>query len=396
MLRFLTALSLFCTVGVAAKGALDPAAVRAAAKYSASQRGTSLLVIQGGRTLAEDNAGAAHKIYSGTKAFWCLAALAAAQDGLLSLDERVADTIPSWRNDPRKSRVTIRQLLDFSAGLEPVFRLHNDDPGDRDAIAIRAPVVAEPGTEFIYGPAALQVFHSVLKAKLRGKAPRAYLERRVLSRLGLGSQRHLQDRAGNPLLAAGWALNAREWAKLGQLVLNNGAPVVSSASLADIRRGSTANRAYSLGWWNNRAAPGGREIDFEANLTPKWRSQNWSNAAMCRDAPPDLVACIGSRYQRLYVIPSLNVVVVRHGNGGSFSDAQFPAAAPRAGALTRLAVARSRATSDSVATDTRSRTQAGQAPCARTRRRDRAADVAGRSGSGPRSGRRGAASIARD
>ena len=314
---------MLCASACAASAALNPGAVREAAAYSASKRGTSLLVIQGGKTLAEDNAGAAHKIYSGTKAFWCLAALAAAQDGLLSLDERVADTIPSWRNDPRKARVTIRQLLDFSAGLEPVFRLHNDDPGDRDAIAIRAPLVAEPGSGFIYGPAALQVFHSVLKAKLRGKAPRAYLERRVLSRLGLGSQRHLQDRAGNPLLAAGWTLGARQWAKLGQLVLNNGAPVVSSGLLADIRRGSSANQAYSLGWWNNRAASGGREIDFEANLTPKWRAQNWSNAAMCRDAPPDLVARIGSRYQRHYVIPSLNVIVVRHGNGGSFSDARF-------------------------------------------------------------------------
>jgi hypothetical protein len=44
---------------------------------------------------------------------------------------------------------------------------------------------------------------------------------------------------------------------------------------------------------------------------------------ICRDAPPDLVVAIGSRYQRLYVIPSLKLVVVRHGNGGSFSDARF-------------------------------------------------------------------------
>ena len=88
-------------------------------------------------------------------------------------------------------------------------------------------------------------------------------------------------------------------------------------------RGSSANRAYSLGWWNNRAAPGGREIDFEAALTPKWSAQNWNNVTLCRDAPPDLVASIGSRDQRLYVIPSLQLVVVRHGDGGSFSDARF-------------------------------------------------------------------------
>jgi CubicO group peptidase (beta-lactamase class C family) len=280
-------------------------------------------VIENGRTLAAEGENTRRRIYSGTKAFWNLAALAAAQDGILSLDERVADTIPSWRNDPQKSSITIRQLLDFSAGLDPVFRLHNDDPGDRDAIAIGAPLLASPGRAFIYGPSALQVFHAVLKTKLRGQPPHKYLERRVLSRLGLGPQRYLKDRAGNPLLAAGWKLSARQWAKLGQLVLKGGAPVVSTSTLAQSWRGSPANAAYSLGWWNNRAAPGAREIDYEAMLTPKWPAQDWNNVAMCRDAPSDLVACIGSRYQRLYVISSLQLVVVRHGNGGSFSDARF-------------------------------------------------------------------------
>ena len=116
----------------AAASTVNPNAIRAAAAYSNSQGGTSFLAIQNGKVLLEQSANKGHKIYSGTKAFWGLAALAAAEDGLLSLDENVADTIPAWRSDPRKARVTIRQLLDFSCGLEPVFYLHNDNPGDRD------------------------------------------------------------------------------------------------------------------------------------------------------------------------------------------------------------------------------------------------------------------------
>ena len=58
-------------------------------------------------------------------------------------------------------------------------------------------------------------------------------------------------------------------------------------------------------------------------LVPKWQRQNWSGAVLCRDAPSDLVACVGSGYQRLYVIPSLNLVVVRQSSGGRFSDARF-------------------------------------------------------------------------
>jgi CubicO group peptidase (beta-lactamase class C family) len=302
---------------------VTPGTVRAAAAFSASQGGKSFIAIQHGQIIFEQNAGEPRKIYSGTKAFWSLAALAAAEDGLLNLDERVGATIPAWQNDRRKAQVTIRQLLDFSCGLEPVFYLHNDNPGDRDQIAIRAPIVASPGSAFIYGPSALQVFHEVLKQKLRGESPTHYLERRVLHRLGLGSQRYLTDRAGNPLLAAGWYLSAREWARLGQLVLNGGAPVVTSGSLAQCWRGSSANRAFSLGWWNNRAAPGGREFDFEDMLVSKWPRQSWSGAVLCRDAPSDLVACIGSGYQRLYVIPSMGLVVVRQSSGGRFSDARF-------------------------------------------------------------------------
>jgi len=68
---------------------------------------------------------------------------------------------------------------------------------------------------------------------------------------------------------------------------------------------------------------GGREFDIEAMLVPKWQRQSWGGTVLCRNAPNDLVACIGSGYQRLYVIPSMNLVVVRHGNGRKFSDAQF-------------------------------------------------------------------------
>src|SRR6476660_2262930 len=205
-LRRLESGVLLFLVASSAVASLDPAAVRAAAEYSTRQRGVSCLAIQDGRTLLEQNAKTPHKIYSGTKAFWNLAALAAAEDGLLDLDSHVADTITSWRNDPRKSQVTIRQLLNFDSGIEPLFRLHETQSADRDALALRARMVAEPGTAFIYGPAALQVFHHVLKERLGDQTPTHYLERRILHRLGLGPQRYLADRADNPLLATGWIL----------------------------------------------------------------------------------------------------------------------------------------------------------------------------------------------
>ena len=316
-------LLLLLTGSIEANTSFDSNAVRAAAEYSKRHRGVSFLAIQNGRTLLEQNSKTPHRIFSGTKAFWDLAALAAAEDGLLDLDDRVADTIRSWRSDPRKSRVTIRQLLNFDSGLEPLFSLHETQAGDRNATAIRARIVAEPGSAFIYGPAALQVFHQVIKEKLGNQTPTHYLERRVLHRLGLGRQRYLEDRAGNPLLATGWILTAKQWAKIGQVVLDNGAPVISRKSLEQCWSRSAANRAFSLGWWNNRAAPNGHEFDFEQMLGAKWQNEDWRDACLCRDAPSDLVACIGSEGQRLFVIPSLQLIVVRQGEGGSFSDGHF-------------------------------------------------------------------------
>jgi CubicO group peptidase (beta-lactamase class C family) len=305
--------------------------LRAAAEYSAQRRGYSLLVIQHGKTLLEQytngsSAKEAQKIFSGTKGYWMLAALVAAEKGILRLNERVADTIDEWRTDKQKARITVRQLLDFSSGMSPLFPLHQDGISNRDEIAIRQPLVAEPGESFIYGPGSLQVFHALLKRKLapRGESPTHYLEHNVLAPLGMGPQRYVADKSGNPLLAAGFKLTTQQWARMGRLVLNGGAPVVSTDSFAACCSGSSVNRAFSLGFWNNRAASRrAREFDIEDMLELKWQQQVWRNTCLCRDAPEDMIAAIGSSYNRLFVIPSMGLIVVRQSVNAKFSDGEF-------------------------------------------------------------------------
>ncbi len=147
----------------------------------------------------------------------------------------------------------------------------------------------------------------------------------MLSPLGLGPQRYLADREGNPLLATGFMLTARQWARMGQLILNGGSPVVSPHTLSLAFRGSSANCAFGMGFWNNAMASqtSAHELDVEAMLEPKWYQQNWHNACLCSQAPADLVASVGSGYQRLYVIPSEHLIVVRQGQFGRFSDGEF-------------------------------------------------------------------------
>jgi len=305
---------------------------RAAAQYSAAHTGVSFLVSKEERIIFEDYPNGsspytAHKIYSGTKGFWILAGLKAVEEGIINLDDRVAGTIAEWAADAQKSRVTLRQLLNFSSGLYPEFSLHGDGFENRDAIAVRAPLVAPPGSAFIYGPAALQVFHEVLKRRLagRGESPTQFLERRVLKPLGLGSQRYLADRQGNPLLATGFILSARQWLRMGHLILNGGHPVLSAQLLSACFQGSSANCAFGMGFWNNvmAAERSARELDVEQMLEPKWNRQDWRDVCLCQAAPSDMVASVGSGYQRLFVIPSLRMVIVRQGNFGRISDGEL-------------------------------------------------------------------------
>src|SRR5215475_5411351 len=155
-----------------------------AAKYSESRRGSAILVMQNGRTIFEHyaNGGSASRrwpIFSGTKSFWGIAALAAVRDGLFRLDDPVSDTITEWKSDPPKSQITIRQLLSQTDGIEGASRLQRPSIRDRSAMAIRLPVIAEPGTAFIYGPSHLQIFSELLRRKLKGRDVISYFQGQV-------------------------------------------------------------------------------------------------------------------------------------------------------------------------------------------------------------------------
>ena len=221
LLRFTFALS------SAAFAEIQPSDCARAAKYSESKRGNAILVLQNGRTIFEHyaNGGSASRrwpIFSGTKSFWGIAALAAVHDGLFELDDPVSDTITEWKNDPRKSQITVRQLLSQTDGIEGARVFSAPTIRDRNAMAIQLPMLAEPGTAFIYGPSHLQIFSELLRRKLRGRSVISYFEAHVANRLGLRSLKYKKDARGNPLPATGFELTAREWARLGELVIGNG------------------------------------------------------------------------------------------------------------------------------------------------------------------------------
>lgn len=262
-----------------------------AVTYHLRHKGQALIVERRGDVLHESyDAGFAaespHALYSGTKSFWGVTAIEAQDDGLLSLDERVAQTFPEWKLDARKAAVTLRQLLQLTAGV-PFGGLGSAVPLFEKALATE--LRSEPGTVFTYGGIPLQIFGAVLARKLhpQGLTPHQYLAQKILEPAGVrvASWRTLADKSSP--LPTGAFLTARNWLAFGRYVCAN------AERYEECFRGSGVNPRYGLCWW----------------LAPQHA--------------PDLAYASGSGGQALYVIPSMQFAAVRFGNGGSFNHEAF-------------------------------------------------------------------------
>ncbi len=264
----------------------------AAAAYADRYAPHALVVRHGERVVFERYAAGygddkPHALYSGTKAFWGVLALHAQADGLLELDEPVARTVESWREDERKARVTLRELLQLTSGIG-FGGLGNAVPTYDRALAVA--IKDEPGSVFTYGGIPLQVFGAVLARKLagRGLTPHEYLRERVLDPAGVAvaSWRTLKD--GTQPLPTGAFLTARDWLRWGAYVSG------VRGELAECFTGSAANPRYGLAWWLSPLA-----------------------------AYRDIVYASGAGGQVLYIIPGENAVVVRFGASASFKHDAF-------------------------------------------------------------------------
>ncbi len=303
----------------------DTAAFRRAAEYSAADRGIAVLVMVDGRIVFEDypdrgTPARTHLLASGTKSFAGVLAAAAAHDGLLTYDEPVAATIGEWAHDPARAAITIRQLLDLSSGIDGGPQLNPPSYAE----AVTAQLTAAPGERFQYGPAPFQLFGELLKRKLApsGETVGQYLQRRILTPLGMRPSFWRGLAQGEPQLPHGAYFSAREWAKLGEFIRLKGQwkgeQLIPAGLLEELFRGSAVNPAYGMSWWLN------------AEVTPAMREeirQLATNFGGMERVPglEGMVTAAGAFKQRLYVIPSRRMVVVRLGNsiGRNFEDARF-------------------------------------------------------------------------
>jgi CubicO group peptidase (beta-lactamase class C family) len=306
-----------------------------AALYSRVRNGNALVVARNGHTLFEEYVGdftaqSPHILGSGTKSFsLALYALGAAA-GIWQLDEPVFHTITEWSGDPLREAITIRHLLNLSSGLRDAdaYSPRNVPTLDVYDLAINHSTQPfAPGTAFIYGAVNFLVLSAVFERKT-GEDTLNYLYDRLLRHLGM-KEEHLalwaRDSKGKPQMGGGARLDTRTWLNYGQLILQEGkwrGQQILDANIVRLIGGvdNPSYQGYGLTWWRNSDIDGTFNPSIDS-IPPDGGIPDGAER-IAPDISSDLFLAAGLGRQRLYVIPSMKVVIVRYGMtlGGDFDD----------------------------------------------------------------------------
>lgn len=305
-----------------------------AKQYSENRSGQALLVWSDGELLLEDyqndtSPRKRHSITEISTLFSGLTVLTAREDSLLQLDEPLSKTITEWQNHSSKSQITISQLLHLTSGIKGGN--HKSIPTSEEIL--NKPLINPPGEKFIYGPIPFHVFGILMHRKTKFH----YLSDKILNPIGIEGGywtieqeafEHSIDRFTMPRLFDGSNLTASELGRIGKLLLNDGKwdgkTIIDD--LDPLTKPTKASPGYGLGVWLNKNVSSKSDSTFLNNLPENiFLMRNNNQKKLIYDgAPSDLFMAAGRHNQRLYVIPSKEMVIVRLGGADlRWSDAKF-------------------------------------------------------------------------
>lgn len=220
-------------------------------------------------------------------------------------------TLADLRNGGRE-RITIRDLACMRSGLAwdesgGYGRWGNDERGllwrgDRARYVFDRPMNAAPGQRFNYNGGLTTVLGLLLKERT-GVDLQAYAARKLFAPLGVDRWEWVRDVRGRTRAYTGLRLRPRDLARIGRLMLDGGRwkgrQVVPEAWVRAALAPCVAGGEYGYQWWSGSVWVRGSRID-------------WQGA-------------IGNGGQALYIVPSLDLVVVTAAgeyNDGSIGRAQ--------------------------------------------------------------------------
>jgi CubicO group peptidase (beta-lactamase class C family) len=281
---------------------MDAATLDGARAYAfAEGRSTQgVVVVRNGAIVAEWYAEGADATSLGTS--WSMAksfagtlvGIAIDRGEIATLDVPLADFFPEWRGGD-KANVTLRDLLEMRSGirwneLANATSLYLEGT-DQLAFALARPLAFAPGTTWNYSSADSMLISGVIEAAT-GRRAKDYAAEVLLGPIGMSAEWWV-DGSSHALTYCCIDAPTREYARFGLLFARggewDGRQVVSREWVAEATRPLDGAAFYALHWWTN------------------------GNAAMAPSAPADLFAARGLHNQDVYVIPSLDLVVVRNG-----------------------------------------------------------------------------------
>ncbi|OUL61539.1 serine hydrolase [Flavobacterium sp. AJR] len=209
--------------------------------------------------------------------------------------------IAEWQNDGRKV-ITTNDLLHMNSGLEWVENYNTIcdatimlfESEDMAKVQLEKPALFKPNTHWNYSSGTSNLLSAILRKQF--KTHQEYLDfwySALIDKIGMNSAVIETDMVGNYVGSSyAWA-TTRDWSKLGLLYLHkgnwNGEQILDESWVKYVSTPTnTSNGDYGAQFWLNA---GGKY----------------------KDAPRDMFYCSGFQGQKVFIIPSLDLVIVRMG-----------------------------------------------------------------------------------
>ena len=219
----------------------------------------------------------------------------AQEEGLININNKVSDYLGTgWTSAPlaKENLITCKNLLSMTSGL-------NDALGD-DVSPANLQYVADAGTRWAYHNVYVKLQDVVAQAS--GQTWTNYFNTKLRDRIGMTGGAWINSDG----LSVYWS-TTRNMARFGLLSLNQGKwdgnTIVNSAYFNQATTTSqNLNQAYGYLWWLNGKSTyrlPGLQLQFNGTLIP--------------NAPSDMYAALGKNDQKIYVIPSMKMVIIRMG-----------------------------------------------------------------------------------
>jgi CubicO group peptidase (beta-lactamase class C family) len=314
----------FLPVALAGHTSIDAAALEATAAWAVDHKTDALIVVHRGVVQLERywNGANAEELENGrsiSKSVTPMLLGFAVAEGKIALEDPIGKLIVEWRDDPR-GRITVRQLAENVSGLEvapsqPVTVIHGNKDlclvycGDVVRAALAYDYAIPPGTRFEVAQENTQLLALVVERAL-GTPIATSLSERVWKPIGAADASFQLDRPGGTARTmCCMRATARDWTRLGVLVAQDGRwegrQVLPPGWVRTMAMPSAHNPNFGLGLW--RGSPYvARRSYFEG------RPENAIPQAEPFQAD-DVLFMEGGGYRTVYVVPSAQLVVFRHG-----------------------------------------------------------------------------------